>query len=128
MGSSRRLSCRQHATAKQAAGHAARLGPHGLSATSEGEKGRNKKTKGRTGTLLSHRDPTHIPNKGGQPGFRLSRATASRRWAAALARSAPVALLAAGTAGPLSADGKIPADGRGGGGLGQDARRGTGAG
>lgn len=41
MGSSRRLSCRQHTAARQAAGHAARLGPHGLCAMSE--KGRNRR-------------------------------------------------------------------------------------
>lgn len=46
MGSSRRLSSRQHAAARQAAGHAALLEPHGLSATSEGEKGRNRRRRG----------------------------------------------------------------------------------
>ena len=82
--------------------------------------------KGRTGSLSPHRDPTEIPNKGGQPGFRFTRATVAWRGAARLACSALVAadagdaLLAASTAGPLSADGQIPSDGRGGWGLGPD--------
>lgn len=82
-----------------------------------GGEGEEQKMKGRTGSLLPHRDPTQIPNKGGQPGFRFTRATVSWRGTSRLARSALVAvdaLLAASTAGPLSGDGKIPADGRGG--------------
>lgn len=134
MGSSRRLSGRQHAAARQAAGHAARLEPHGLSATSGGRRG-GKEAEREDRLPFTPPGPSSDPKQRRAAGIQvhpshrvLERGRTSHR-SALVAADAGDALLAASTARPLSADGSLPADGRGGGrGLGCDARRGPEAG
>lgn len=120
MGSSRRLSGRQHAAAGQAAGHAARLEPRGLSATSGGRRG-GKEAEREDRLPFTPPGPRSDPKQRRAAGIQvlpsprvLERGRTSHR-SAPVAADAGDALLAASTARPLSAGGRLPAGGRGGG-------------
>lgn len=112
MGSPRRRSCRQHTAARQAAGTPHCRSRAGSLPPARGRRGATEDQDHRVPFTPS--GPSQIPNKAGQPGFRLIQATARLGPSAA-----GYALRAASTA-----HGKTPAHG-GQDGPGREARRGA---